>query len=79
MNGFLSPTTTTWPTSGLRADRVFERGGGDVLATGRHDDLLLAAVIVRKPSSSIVADVSGLEPPVASNASAVASGCSSTP
>ena len=44
------------------ADRVFERGRGDVLAAGRHDDLLLATGDFEEALLVEGADVAGLEP-----------------
>ena len=61
------------------ADRVLERGGGDVLAAGRDDDLLLAAgdreeaVVVER------ADVAGLEPVAVERRRRSPRGSSSTP
>ena len=68
MNGWPSPTTRHWSTSGVRADPVLEDGRGDVLAAGGHEDLLLAA---GDPDEALVvdlADVAGVEPAVAPRA-----------
>ena len=46
----------------IRPDRVLECGRSDVLAAGRHDDLLLAAGDGQETVSVEVADVAGLEP-----------------
>ena len=53
---------------GVGADPVLEHGGGDVLAAGGHQDLLLAA---GDPDEALVvdlADVAGVEPAVARRA-----------
>ena len=62
MNGFLSPTTTTWPDQRVGADGVLERGRGDVLAAGGDDDLLLAAGDREEALVVEGAEVAGLEP-----------------
>ena len=64
MNGFWSPTTITWLTSGLARIGILERGGRDVLAAGRDDDLLLAAGDREEAVGVERAEVAGAEPAV---------------
>ena len=62
MKGFWSPTTTTWPTSGFDRIGSSSTAGRDVLAAGRHDDLLLASGDREEALVVETADVAGLEP-----------------
>ena len=64
MNGFPSPTTRHWLTSGWAREPVLEDGRRDVLAARGDQDLLLAT---GDPDEAVVvelADVAGVEPAV---------------
>ena len=52
MNGFLSPTTTTWPTSGLARMGSSRAAGATFLPPAVTMISFLRPVIVRKPSPS---------------------------
>ena len=73
MNGFWSPTTTTWPTIGLARIGSSSAAGATFLPPAVTMISFLRPVIVRKPSSSN-APMSPVLNQSPSNASAVASG-----